>query len=191
VTAPSAGVVLIERSWELDRRFDLGDVVFPGHRLAVLPDLDSLVARARLFDVDDGRVEPGMRAKVELDAHPGLVFDGVVRTVDRIAFQRDRDSSARVFWVTVDLASLDPERMRAGMSVKVIVDRGTATEETGLRVPREALDLSDLEAPRVRLRDGSWRRVELGGCAPLHCVVSNGLTENDRLGRASATEDAS
>jgi multidrug resistance efflux pump len=190
VTAPNAGVVLIERSWDQDRRYDLGDVVYPGHRLAVLPDLESLVARARLFDVDDGRVEPGMRAKVELDAHPGFAFDGVVRAVDRIAFQRDRDSSARIFWVTVDLASLDLERMRAGMSVKVTVDRGPATAETGVRVPRESLDLSDLAVPRVRLRDGSWRTVELGECAPLDCVVRSGLTENDLLGRASAAEDA-
>ena len=190
VKAPSAGVVLIERSWEQDRRFDLGDVVYPGHRLAVIPDLSSLVARARLFDVDDGRVEPGMRAKVELDAHPGLVFDGVVRSVDRIAFQRDRDSSARVFWVTVNLATLDAERMRAGMSVKVTVDRGITTDAIGLRVPRESLDLSDLAAPRVRLRDGSWRSVELGPCEPLYCVVTSGLADGDQLGRAGGAEDA-
>lgn len=121
VQAPMAGVALVGRSSEQDRPWEVGDVVYPGHRLAELPDLSSMVVRARLFDVDDGRVEPGMAATVELDAHPGLGFAGRVRTVDPIAFQPGRDSTTRVFWVTVDLESLDLERMRAGMSVKVTI----------------------------------------------------------------------
>jgi membrane fusion protein (multidrug efflux system) len=191
VKAPIAGVVLIDRSWDDDRPFELGDVVYPGHRLAELPDLSSLVARARLFDVDDGRVLPGMPATVELDAHPGIEHQGRVRTVDRIAFERGHDSSSRVFWVTIDLESLDLERMRAGMSVKVTVDRTSVAGETGaaaVLAPREGLDLSDLSAPRALLADGSWRVIRLGPCAPLHCVVTEGLADGDALRRIGAEE---
>ena len=194
IAAPLAGVVLIDRSRELDRPFEVGDVVYPGHRLAELPDLTSLVARASLFDVDDGRVLPGMPATVELDAHPGIEYAGVVRSVDHIAFEREQESSSRVFWVTVDLSSLDLERMRAGMSVKVSVDRNSPAESADaetLVAPRASLDLSDLDAPRARLADGTWRAVRLGACSPLHCVIAEGLEEGEALWRAGDEDEDS
>jgi multidrug resistance efflux pump len=183
VTAPMAGVALLGRNNAQDRPWEVGDVVYPGHRLAELPDLSSLAVRARLFDVDDGRVAPGMAATVELDAYPGRPFPARVRSVDRIAFQRGRDTSTRVFWVMLDLESLDLERMRAGMSAKVAVEtQPGGMAEDALVAPRESLDLSRPEAPRALLADGSWRAVALGRCSALVCVVDGGLAENEELG---------
>jgi multidrug resistance efflux pump len=184
VSAPIAGAALIGRNSEQDRQWEVGDVIYPGHRLAELPDLSTLMVRARLFDVDDGRIRPGMPATIELDAHPGVEFAGRAHSVDRIAFQRNRDGSTRVFWVVVDLDSVDLERMRAGMSVKVTFEPELGQGSEGAIVaPRESLDLSDLESPRALLADGSWRSVEIGPCTPLECVIAQGLAEGEALGR--------
>ena len=188
VTAPMAGVVLLGRNSRQDRPWQVGDIVYPGHLLASLPDPATMMVRAQLFDVDDGLLEEGLRATVTLDAHPGLELGGRVRTIDRVAFQRDRGLGTRVFWVTVDLDSLDLKRMKPGMSVKVAVARELAADagDRALVAPRESLDLSDPASPRALLRDGSWRAVALGACSALECVIEEGLDEGASLGSIHA-----
>jgi hypothetical protein len=142
------------------------------------------VVRARLFDVDDGAIEPGSTATVTLDPHPERSYQGTIRRVDAIAFQRERDSSTRVFWVVVDLDGIDPRAMRPGMSARVRVERRMGDGEVVV-VPRESVDLTDLAAPRALLADGSWREIELGSCAPLECAVVAGIDAGVSLGRVA------
>ena len=48
---------------------------------ARLPDMDTLFVRARLFDVDDGRLKAGQHVRARLDAFPDKVYGGRVREV--------------------------------------------------------------------------------------------------------------
>jgi hypothetical protein len=160
-----------------------------------LPDLDTMIVRARLYDVDDGAIQPGAPAAVILDPYPDTVIGARVRHIDPMALPW-QDSTSHIFWVTVDLAELDLERMRPGMSVKVIV-AGTGTETAGepgaaesavdpLVVPRSSLDLEQTQPPRLLLADGSWREVELGPCDSLRCVIKSGVEDGTPLGWAAA-----
>lgn len=186
VTAPISGVVLFGRNNEQERAWEVGDVVYPGHRLAALPDPSTMIVRARLFDVDDGLLEPGLPATVTLDAYPDLEFRGRVRSVERMAFETDRSSSTRVFWVVVELEKVDLEHMRPGMSAKVAVALDLTAGQDAVLAPRHSLDLSDPAAPRVLLATGSWQRVELGPCSALECVIASGLEEGAALARIGA-----
>lgn len=58
---------------------------------------------ARLSDVDDGRVRSGMKATVELDAHPDVSYDAVVEDVTPVAQESSRRSLRRSFRVRVAL----------------------------------------------------------------------------------------
>jgi len=182
IRAPQAGVVLLARSSQNERLWEVGDTVYPGEPLATLPDLTTLVVRARLFDVDDGAIEAGARVTVTLDPYPDRDFEGAVRTVDVVAFQHERDSSTRVFWVVVDLDEVDSRIMRPGMSALVRVRRPVEGDRV-IVVSRESVDLGDLARPRVRLADGAWRTVTLGPCGPLDCVILDGITPGTALGR--------
>ncbi|HVR29323.1 MAG TPA: HlyD family efflux transporter periplasmic adaptor subunit, partial [Thermoanaerobaculia bacterium] len=184
VRAPQSGVLLLERNAREERLWETGDTIYPGEKLATLPDLSTLVVRARLFDVDDGAIEPGSAATVTLDPYPELEYTGTVRRVDAVAFQRERDSSTRVFWVIVDLDDVDPRAMRPGLSARVRVER-QRTDGESVVVPRESMDLTDLAAPRVLLADGSWRAVTLGPCGPLECVVLAGIEAGAAVGRVT------
>jgi HlyD family secretion protein len=196
IVAPSAGVVLIASNVDEGRRWRVGDPVYPGGRVMTLPDLDTMIVRARLYDVDDGAIEPGSPAVVILDSYPDTVIGARVRHIDPMALQQSEASSSRTFWVTVELAELDLERMRPGMSVKVIVGRpetshaGGASGPAPLVVPRSSLRLDDAEHPRLLLANGSWLEVELGPCDALRCVVESGVEEGTRLGWAGAAVSA-
>ena len=183
--APRAGVALLGRSSREGRLWEESDLVWPGERLARLPDLETMIVRARLFDVDDGLIQPGLQAVVTLDAYPEIEYAGSIRQIDQRAFQRERDSTTRVFWVTVALETLDPSKMRPGMSVKVVIERPLPAESDGanlLIVPRESIRWEEGRA-RVLLANGSWESVEILDCGPRFCVVPAGLEPGTELGR--------
>lgn len=183
LTAPKGGILLISQDRRSGRQYQEGDSVFPGVDIAQLPDLQTLRVEARLFDVDDGRIAPGMGVHATLDAFPERRFKGRVRDIDTIAQELDSRSLRRSFRVQIELDDLDPERMRPGMSVKVVVD--TEPLHDVLLIPRQSLtwleDTPPIRRSRALLADGSWRDVELGACNPMVCVLNSGLDEGARL----------
>jgi multidrug efflux pump subunit AcrA (membrane-fusion protein) len=152
-----------------------------------LPDLSSLRVVASLSDVDDGRLRPGMAARVLLDTYPDLGFRGVVVEVATLAAEVSPRSLRRAFRVRVSLDSVDAERMRPGMSVQLEVE--TAKLDDTLVAPRAAIDMA-VDPPRAFLAGGGTRALRLGPCDALECVVEDGLSEGSLL-RPAAPEPAS
>lgn len=177
--APQAGVVVVKDiPWEA-RKLQVGDTVWVGFPIAVIPELDSMRVTAALPDVDDGRVLRGMPARVTLDGYPKMHFAGRVDSVSAVAQEGARGSLRRAFVVLVKLDQIDHERMRPGLSARVEIDR--ETKDNVLVAPRAALDFSGT-APRARLSGGTLVTVNLGSCNAQECVVTSGLSEGARLG---------
>jgi HlyD family secretion protein len=176
--APRDGIVVVrDHPWE-GRKFQTGDVAFIGLQIAMLPDLSSTRVKAALPDVDDGKVAVGMPVTVTLDGFPGIPFTGRIETISAIAQESRRQSLRRQFDVLIALDKLDPERMRPGLSARVVVHREAG--KAALLVPRAGLDLTG-KTPRARVNGGRMRDVQLGSCNALDCVVISGLAEGDTL----------
>ena len=138
--APIDGILVIAAiSWE-DRKLQVGDNVWQGFPLFDIPDLAEMRVRALLSDVDDGRLQPGMKASVTLDAHPALEFPGEVESVTEVAQETSPRSLRRAFTVQVRLSRTDPERMRPGMAARVRVTTGT--RKNALLAPRSVFDFA-------------------------------------------------
>jgi multidrug efflux pump subunit AcrA (membrane-fusion protein) len=179
VVAPQDGIVLIStHRWE-GRKFQEGDAVWVGLRVAEIPDLTRLRVRARLWDVDDGLISEGLPVLCSVDAYPEISLSGTIGEVSPVAVEIGGDSLRRSFDVVVELDSIESERLQPGMSVKV--DVALEHLEDVLVAPRTALDLA-ADPPRVRLSNGRWREVDLGACSPSECVVEAGLEEGVLLG---------
>jgi multidrug resistance efflux pump len=185
--APRDGIVVVaEHPWE-GRKFQQGDSVFPGMRVASLPDLGSLQIEAVLSDVDDGKVQVGMPVVATLDAYPAVRYTGRVIEVQPVARELNRNPLLRFFPVTVALDRSDPARMRPGMSVRVEVQ--PPAQGSALLAPRAGLDLG-AKPPRARLAGGGTAEVKLGPCSALDCVILSGLREGMELRAAAAPEEA-
>jgi len=176
------GIFIRARNDREGRQVQLGDGVFPGTAVARLPDLATMTVSAQLFDVDDGRVAVGMPVVATLDAFPDLEFQGRVRDIGQIADQPNPRSLRRFFRTHIELERVDVERMRPGMSVKVVIDD---EHEDALLVPRGSLDWTD-DGPRVLRADGTWAEVDLGPCAREVCVLLEGLEESTPLRQVAA-----
>ncbi len=75
--APRDGVVVVADNNREGRKIAVGDTMWVGQAVARLPDLSTMMVRAALSDVDDGRVAVGMKAVCTLDAHADEPIGGV------------------------------------------------------------------------------------------------------------------
>jgi multidrug resistance efflux pump len=180
----AAGSVIINDHPEERRKLQEADDVFMGMTVARVSSGSGRRVRAWLSDVDDGKVAPGMPARVVLDAHPDRQFTGTVRDISAVARSPgDPRAQRRVFTVNVDLAEVDAAVLRPGLSarVDVVLDR----RAQALMAPRAAIAWT-AEGPRARLADGSEVEIALGGCNRDACVIERGLDAGARLTTVSA-----
>lgn len=188
--APRAGLFQIALNRREGRRYLVGDSVFYGTSVAALPDLSAMQVRARLSDVDDGAVRPGMPAECILDAYPERRHAAQVREISPIARVEGRDSQRRFFEVVIALEKTDPEVMRPGMSVRVEVIRRQLSDV--LQVPRAALRATDKPGGwAVQRGDGALQGVTIEVCAELSCAIREdiALAPGSRLQGAQATPE--
>jgi HlyD family secretion protein len=177
-----AGTVIINDHPEERRKLQEADDVFMGMTVARVTSGNRRRVRAWLADVDDGKIAPGMAARVVLDAHPDRHFTGTVRDISPVARSPgDPRAQRRVFTVNVDIAEVDAVVLRPGLSarVEVVADR----RERALLAPRAAIAWTS-EGPRARLQDGGEVVVALGGCNQEMCVIERGLEPGAMLARA-------
>lgn len=169
--APATGIAVASENRREDRKYQEGDTVYVGATVMEIPDLSRMMVDARLSDVDDGTVTPGMEARCTLDAYPERTFPCTVRSISPVAQESGWRSMQRHFRVGLDLDEVDSEIMRPGMSVKVQVR--VAERSNVPLVPRTALVLDDDGAARLRTRSGEVP-VTLGPCNARLCVLEEG-----------------
>jgi multidrug efflux pump subunit AcrA (membrane-fusion protein) len=178
LTAPRDGVVSIgNHPWE-GRKLEVGDSGWPGLTVVELPDLSEVGVKAKLSDVDDGRVTVGGKVTCTLDAFPDRQFVGKITSVSPVARAPQNQSDRRSFEVRIALDEADTEIMRPGMSVKVEV-AALAVQDV-LVVPRSAVDF-EAEEKSVQLESGVSVPVVLGKCDAHRCEVTGELSEGARL----------
>lgn len=173
------GIVLVGRHpWE-GRKLQVGDNVWPGMEVVRLPDLSQLVVKARLDDVDDGRVMPGMTARCTVDAYPSTLMIGHVVSVSEVAQTVARDSTRRHFDVVITLEPVAAvSELRPGLSVRAEIIG--PTHDDVVVVPRGALDAATWPVTAQR-DDGSVVELQLGACDAQRCEVLEGVRAGDRL----------
>jgi multidrug efflux pump subunit AcrA (membrane-fusion protein) len=178
--APRSGIFVVGvLPWE-GRKIQVGDSVWTGLKIAEIPDLTEMRVRAKLSDVDDGKIAAGMRATCTVDAYPNSPVEGIVRDISPVAQEERRSPVRRWFEVVVELDRSDPVIMRPGMSVRVEVE--SVRRENVLLVPRAAVE-HGAEAARVHLENGSAAAVTLGECNASVCELIEGPGEGARLSR--------
>lgn len=176
LTAPFGGVVA-EINGELNEYVTPSPPGIPTPPVVDLIDNTCFYVSAPIDEVDVGRIEAGLPARISLDACGDRVFEGEVR---RIApYVLDLERQART--VDVEVEFDDPETvgmLLAGYSADVEIV--LSTREDTLRVPTEAV--VDEEWTYV-LADGvlEKRRVTPGIANWDFTEITNGVDDGDRV----------
>jgi len=181
--APHDGLVILFRDWRGNVARP-GDTLYPGQRLAELPDLAEMQAEVFVLEADAGGLAVGAAAELRLDAHPARVFAAEVERVDKVAKPRWRGSPVQYFGATLALAESDPAMMRPGQRVRARLT--LEHRAAALVVPRAAL--FEVDGRQVVYRSGP------AGFAPVEVAVESagaglvalagGVAEGDLLALA-------
>jgi HlyD family secretion protein len=130
-----------------------------GRALAAIPELDTLEGDGEVPEALAGRLRVGQKARLSLDALPGVELAGTVRRIAPSPSRRAWDDPATVVHLRIALDAVDVDRMRPGMRFrgKVVVE----TLPDVLQVPLAAVSEGE-DGPEVTVRRGlGWRTVRV------------------------------
>ncbi len=136
IYAPITGTVTVVNS-ELGERV-VGTGMMGGTEIMVISDLTRMEARVDVDENDVVRVSIGDTARVEVDAYPDRIFDGVVTEIAHAARTRGMGTQDEVVNFEVKIRIIEPDVMlRPGMSM--IADIETDIRNDVLAVPIQSV----------------------------------------------------
>lgn len=129
-----------------------GDKVDPGRTVGQVIDPTEMELAAKVGELERNNLKEGQRVDIELDALPGNIFHGVVKTLGGMNSRRfwEAETDAK-FDITIALDGKD-SRMRPGLTAQVVI-QGDPHKDV-LYLPRQALFLKDSKRV-VYVKDGN------------------------------------
>lgn len=190
VLAPHDGLIVLERSWR-GTTLSVGETVWPGQKLAEIPDLRSVEAKVYVLEADAGGLKAGASARVAVEGRSGVWYPAKVSRVDAIAKTRDWQVPTRYFETILTLEKTLPETMKPGQQVRAKI----ALEEVqdAIAIPRGAVFEKDGKRVVYRFEGGRFNPAEvtIGRNSLSHVVIEKGLTPGDRIALRDPTRAAS
>jgi RND family efflux transporter MFP subunit len=194
ITAPQDGVVVHyvpEQTrgpgpWARPRIVAQGEAVQEGQKLLRICGLDRFTVMTRVHEAQIHRVRAGQPVVVHVDAFPGQVLNGKVKSVATVASQQDwLRRNVKVYSVEVEITDKNP-RVKPGMSASVSIEVGRRGRV--LLVPVEAVLGSGRETfCYVKVGKGlEERKVTTGERNDRYVEIREGLKDGDQVLRTLA-----
>jgi len=173
ILSPHDGLVLHVKDWT-GQGIGVGDTRWPGSTILTIPDTSAIKARVFVLEADAGNLKVGQKARIAVDSHPAVAFDGKVERVDTLARPIERESPVKYFEAILQILGKDPEILKPGKLVRVriiaaslaetlVVPRSALTEEgrkfyvwiqRGPAVEKREVEIGSGDAARIVLRAG-------------------------------------
>ncbi len=178
IAAPHDGLLVLERSWRGETAF-VGDTLWPGQKIAELPELSQLEATVFVLEADGAGLRPGLGARLAIEGRPGEEHRATIAKVEPLARPREWRSPVKYFEATLSLARTDPAVMKPGQRVRAVIRLEEA--DGVLAIPRAAV--FDKDGRRIVYRRQAGRfvptEVTIGQQSVARVVVITGLTAGD------------
>ena len=182
IRAPAEGILL-------QRLVNTGDPVVPltsyqaGTELATLADMNDLIFKGTVDEIDVGKLSEGMPVRIKIGALPDQAIKGKLSRISPQAVEKD---NAKLFEVEIEIDSFEGILLRAGYSanadivirekndVLLIPERLVLFEDDGAKTFVEIPgDTPDAEPKKVK--------VETGLSDGLNIEVKSGVKEGEKL----------
>jgi multidrug efflux pump subunit AcrA (membrane-fusion protein) len=180
VRAPHDGFFVYEKSW-FGQKIDVGSTVFPGNKIATIPNLDKMEAVLHVLETEAIGITEGQSVQVIIDAYPGRPLSGKISYVSATASPIARDIPVKFFTVTVALNDADPEWIKPEslVSAVIAIDR----IENTIFIPNQTI-FSDGSGDWVYVRKGGnlvRREIQLGLRGANRSQILSGLEKGTEV----------
>ena len=166
-----------------DGPLQVGREVRPNEQLIILPDTSSMVATVRVHESLAGRIRPGQRATITIDAIGGESFVGTVESVGVLAETGGwRDPNRREYSVRIAIDH-DNSDGKLKPSMRAEAEVMLAAVQQSLMVPVQAV-FSEGPVKYVYLPQGSrFQRVpvQVGRMSDTYAEIVKGVAAGDRV----------
>jgi len=134
--APHDGIFIYKKNWR-GESLRVGQNVWPGMKIGMLPDMNSLEAKVYVLESEASGLKEGLNVEISLDAHPGYSISGKTTMIAPLAKPKKRRSPVKYFEVNIKLDKLDKSLMRLGnrLKAKIFVTK----KENTIAVPNQAV----------------------------------------------------
>ncbi len=191
VRAPTEGLVVYgstaqqsRRGWSSDGPLQIGRTVRPNELLIVLPNTQQMVASVRVHEANAGRIKPGQRATLRVDAIRDLAFTAEVMEIGVLAESGGwRDPNLREYTVKLlieDAAAVQALKPSMRCEAEIIVDQ----VEDAIAVPAQAV-FREGRISFVHTQQGDRRYertpVKVGRRSSLFAEILSGVEPGDRV----------
>ena len=178
IKSPVGGTVL-------ERRVNEGDPVVPltsyqaGTELLILADMDSLIFKGTVDEIDVGKLEQGMDAELKIGAIPDEEIWG---SLTRISPKAKKQENATLFEVEISITKKGEKVIRAGYSAnaELLINKAMDT----LFIP-ERLVMFEEDRAFVEIRNTAGeavkREVKLGLSDGINVEILEGLAQGDEV----------
>ncbi|MBI4864629.1 MAG: efflux RND transporter periplasmic adaptor subunit [Candidatus Riflebacteria bacterium] len=183
VRAPAAGTVTRNERWANDglRKYQEGDQVGEGQVFIKVSNLDHFKIVGTIPEERVTSVAVGQRARFALTSFPTESYEGRVRSVGRVAREKDgswrSDDDSRIFDVEIETTA-HRKRFQPGLSVSFAIE--IQGFDRCLVIPTRSLHY-DSEGAFVFLPSGARRRITVGEEQSGVVRVIAGLTRDDEV----------
>jgi len=180
VLAPHDGFLVYEKTW-FGQQIDVGSTVFPGNKIASIPNLDHMEAVLHVLETEAVGLDEGQQVDLKIDAFPDRPLTGVVSSISATAAPIDRDSPVKFLTVIVALDESDPKWITPEAQITAVIHINQIDDT--FAIPNQAL-FKDDKGTWVLLRDGRHferREVTLGQRGANRSQVTAGLTTGDEI----------
>lgn len=184
IYAPSPGMVVQReefRSSMQKRKPRIGDILVKNQPLIELPDLDSMIVKTKVREIDLFKIEVGKKATVEVDAYPQLSFSGKVSSIGILAMaDLARASEEKYFEVRIALDQGD-NRLRPGMTTRATIHACQIQDQ--LVIPIQALFEEDKKHYCYVVQPEGYEKrfIEVGFNNEHWLEVKAGLNEKEQI----------
>lgn len=189
VLAPHDGLLVFERNWR-GETLSVGETLFPGQKIAEIPDLSRLEAKVYVLESDAGGLKPGLTAHVNLEGRAGAGVSGKVSRVDAMAKTRNWRVPTKFFETILSLDKTDTASMKPGQAVRATVRLEDVAST--LSIPLGAVFEKDGKRIVYRQVGGRFSPIEVtvGHHSLSRVVIDKGLTAGDRVALRDPTKAA-
>jgi HlyD family secretion protein len=113
VLSPLEGIFVVEENWNTGQTIKVGDAVYSGEPVAMIPDIRSMKVKGFVQENDISKIKSDINVIVRLDALPAIPFHGKISKIGKVCIERD---SKKIFPAEVLISESDL-RLKPGMTV--------------------------------------------------------------------------
>ena len=180
IFAPHDGVLTYTANWRGEKP-QVGGQVWPGHKVADLPDTSVMQARLQVLEREAVGLAEGQLVTLWFETQPAQQFTAKVKSVSAAPSTIQRGNPQKYYQVVAAFDEQHPQQFKLDRSVRAQIR--VADAERRMEIPAQSLFRDSAGAFVYLYRQGKFLRRDVitGRATPTHIEIITGLVPGDRI----------